>query len=237
MKKLLVVAFLCVLNSTASAQFTSSKKSTNTSNSSSISFNSDGWDKIYIQYNLLSLKTATRNSTNSFKDIAGIAIGYGKGINISQSAPIFIEPNASLNYEWYDDDSYDIKIISAKALVNLVYKWDVSPRASIMPYIGLHAKYNFSAKLKYEAGDGNRFFSDHYYDNDGATYEYNLLEENDIDVRMKHIWIGWQFGAQLLFNQKFFLNIGYGNEFSTIMEADYTKYNCPTLSFTAGCHF
>jgi len=230
MKKLLMIAVLCTISLAASAQFTNSKKSTKSSSSSSF-LDYGEWNKAYIQYNSTKLNSEKNENTEYNYTLSGLAIGYSKGISIMQSTPLFIEPGISLNYNWgTENGSHDekIKITSLRIPVNLVYKWDVSPSMSILPYIGLYAKYNISAKLK--SGD------DTFDDRD--IEEADMFDKDDMgddEHCLKHLLLGWQIGADLLISHDFFVGISYGKDMSTAIKND--KYKFSAVSITAGIIF
>lgn len=116
-------------------------------------------------------------------------------------------------------------MISFKVPVNLLYKLEVSNSVSILPYVGLTARFNIVANEHLE------------FDNDDCDDEdYNLFDKKDMgskDATWKRLQLGYQIGTNVMFNDKWHLGLAYGSDFSEICKK--TKFS--TTSLTIGLDF
>lgn len=96
---------------------------------------------------------------------------------------------------------------------------------SLLPYAGLTFRYNISGQRKYE-------FDDSYRDEDEKL---NIFDDEDMGKEgvYKRFQIGWQIGLNARFNDKFFIGVGYGSDFSEICK----KAKIHTTSISLGVCF
>ena len=243
--KILAVAALLAVSTGASAQFTSSSSS----KSSSTSVNTDGWSSVFFQWNPSTLKYDSKYADD--QNFTGLSLGYSKGISIMETAPLYLEIGGVLQYSFYtiepdDDDDYyyyyysratragsyyddyyyygdgDDKtkwnMLSIKVPVNLTYDFQVSDAVTIAPYGGLTARFNLFGNIK-----------------NGDSKSQSIFDEKKVgkDYVAKRFQIGWQIGANVKFNDKWFLGASYGTDFSEIAK----KTKISTASITAGLLF
>lgn len=205
----------------ASAQFTNSGgRSTSTS-----SANTDAWSSLYFQFNPSTMNIDVHGAKD--QDFTGLLVGYSKAFSISSSIPLFIEAGGALEYSFYSEDEYgdgetNFSMLSIKVPVNVVYNYQFpNSTVALAPYAGLRLRANLLAKEKYEYGS--------------YSSTVDLFDEDDMgkDYTWKRIQIGAQLGANVKFNNKFFVGAGYGFDFSEIAE----KCTISEFSLTAGFIF
>ena len=248
--KLLAVAALLAVGTSASAQFT------NTSSKSARTASTDGWSTIYVQYNPTKIgidqKGADDMSLNAF------SIGYNKAFSISKSLPFFVEAGIGLQYmfktdeEPYEDypevndrniqptaDKYNV--FSAKIPVSLAYCWSIpNSKVALIPFAGIDFRINISGKVKteYEMGEdvedyyeGNEGFWEEYY---GLQESRSLFDEDDMgdeDYTWKRFQIGWHIGVNARFNGNLLLGVSYGTDFSELFKKAKMKTTSVTLGY------
>lgn len=251
--KLLTSVLLLTVSANMSAQFSNS--------SASSSFDSNGWNTIYVQWNP-SQSSPDKGDSQSF---TGLSLGYSRAFSVSNSIPLFVEAGLGLQYSHFkesegeDDDDYGtwelttkFNGFSAKVPVRVMYNWEIpNSKISIAPFVGLNARFNFSAKSKIEETDEgydrgsytiDHFkgkitdvdYPDDYEDNISKDQRIKELNEYIGDLeKWKRFQIGWELGVQAKFNNKFLLGVSYGQDFSEISK----KVKIHTTSITLGYCF
>lgn len=169
--KFLALAAAMMISTTSFAQFSQSKNFSNSSNEIS-----KGWNSLYVQYNSI----GTSYSLSSLNDEKGdygdmiqemiddsglseklnaVSIGYNRAINLTPSAPLYLEIGAALQYAFYSDEidlnDYHDKItgsmLTAKIPVSLLYHVAIpNSDFAIEPFAGIDFKYNIIGTAKSE---------------------------------------------------------------------------------------
>lgn len=215
--KLIVMAAMLAVSTSAFAQFTNKSSSTAASAGSL-----DGWSSVWMEYN-----PSTFDYDDGDDSFTGLSLGYSKAFNIVPGKPFFLEAGLGLQYSFYSEEiedygDYEAKfsMFSAKIPVNFIYKFDIpNSSVSLLPYVGLNLRYNFSAKEKDEEIDGK------------WEKEYDFFDKKDMDGE-EYTWnrfqIGWNLGVKARFGQNFQVGLGYGEDFSEI--AKKVKIHTTTIS-------
>lgn len=243
-KTMFLVACLVAMATTVSAQFMNSG-----STKSGNSFGGDSYTGIRLHYNSFEIEDADA--------VPSFGVTFIKGWSISQEMPLFLEAGAGISYtsgdiadpesEWWDtydtdDTGYGsestMSSISIEVPVNIGYKFELTDEFSIMPFIGVTARFNIIGKaefkewekipsvtefLKEDMGIDSK---DPYYD-DAYEIAVEAYEENDynadgyteetIEDDLKKIQLGWQIGARAMYKQ-FNFGVNYGADFNEIAE-------------------
>ncbi|MBR5435263.1 MAG: outer membrane beta-barrel protein [Muribaculaceae bacterium] len=179
-----------------------------------------GWSSLYLQWNP-STFVPKKGDDLSF---TGLTFGYSKAVGISETTPLFIEFGAALQYSFKSESGRDweekFRMFSVKVSVNLVYDWQLpNSSVSIRPFAGLTLRGNISGK---EIEEDDEYKS-----------EYDLFDKKDMDGEpFKRLQIGWQIGANVAFNNKFYLGLSYGSDFSEICK----NVKISTTSITVGMY-
>lgn len=163
--KFLALVAAMMISTTSFAQFSQSKSSSNSSNEIS-----KGWNSLYVQYNSI----GTSYSLSSFDygdeyqkaiDNSGLSeklnafsIGYNRTINLTPSAPLYLEIGAALQYAFYSDEvgqevtlKYTGNMLTAKVPVSLLYHVAIpNSDFAIEPFAGIDFKYNIIGTAKRE---------------------------------------------------------------------------------------
>lgn len=152
-------------------------------------------------------------------------------------------------YEYYDDNYYNeeygyygeyvdgyakytyeektkINFMSLYVPINVAYKFSINDQMSIMPYLGLKARFNVSANTSEEY---IRDYSE-YYEDVNEKEKYSLFDKEIMEGEImyaKRFQLGWQIGADLQFN-KFLVGLSYGSDISEVMTA--TKFKTTQIS-------
>lgn len=229
MKKNIYLAMACmaciVLN--ASAQFSSNGNG----GSSTVSDNS-GWSTVYVEWNPSSFVYTGKGDDDDFDGgFNGFSLGYSRAISLSSSTPLFLEAGLAGQFSlWKEDYKYKtdkISILSLKAPVNLIYKFDLpNSTVSLLPFAGLTLRGNLWGEEKYE-----------YEDDLGShSKSYNLFDKDDMDGKAntwKRFQIGWQIGLKARFAERFIISGSYGTDFSEIKK----KFKVHTGTVSVGYTF
>lgn len=231
------------------AQFSQSKSSSNSSNEIS-----KGWNSLYVQYNSI----GTSYSLSSFDygdeyqkaiDNSGLSdklnafsIGYNRAINLTPSAPLYLEIGAALQYAFYSDEvdqddyeevtlKYTGNMLTAKVPVSLLYHVAIpNSDFAIEPFAGIDFKYNIIGTAKREVT--SKYYGETKKDEDKLD---NIFDKKDCDGHQANRFqAGWHVGANFVY-KKAFIGISYGQDFSKFHDDIDLKFN--TLSATLGCRF
>lgn len=231
------------------AQFSQSKSSSNSSNEIS-----KGWNSLYVQYNSI----GTSYSLSSFDygdeyqkaiDNSGLSdklnafsIGYNRAINLTPSAPLYLEIGAALQYAFYSDEvdqddyeevtlKYTGNMLTAKVPVSLLYHVAIpNSDFAIEPFAGIDFKYNIIGTAKREVT--YKYYGETKKDEDKLD---NIFDKKDCDGHQANRFqAGWHVGANFVY-KKAFIGISYGQDFSKFHDDIDLKFN--TLSATLGCRF
>lgn len=209
MKKFLMLAFMAVIMVQANAQIVSSRSSMVTRHVTKEPKSNDGWKTLGVEY--LPGSFSYDGGSESF---TGWAINYTRATSVTQSAPLFLEYGAGVQYSYTSEDYRTINYVSVKVPVNLIYDFKIpNTNINLDPYVGLKLRYNVWGE----------YDNDYYgsYNLFGDKYDWNRFQ------------VGAQIGVKARFNNKFFVGLGYGFDFNEIAE-DITVNE---LSLSAGIVF
>nr|WP_288698136.1 outer membrane beta-barrel protein [uncultured Prevotella sp.] len=245
--KFLALAAAMMISTTSFAQFSQSKSSSSSSNEIS-----KGWNSLYVQYNSI----GTSYSLSSFNvryddygdeyqkaiDNSGLSeklnafsIGYNRTINLTPSAPLYLEIGAALQYAFYSDEvdhlKYTGNMLTAKVPVSLLYHVAIpNSDFAIEPFAGIDFKYNIIGTAKREVT--YKYYGETKKDEDKLD---NIFDKKDCDGHQANRFqAGWHVGANFVY-KKAFIGISYGQDFSKFHDDIDLKFN--TLSATLGCRF
>lgn len=245
--KFLALVAAMMISTTSFAQFSQSKSSSNSSNEIS-----KGWNSLYVQYNSI----GTSYSLSSFNDrdedygdeyqkaidnsglsekLNAFSIGYNRTINLTPSAPLYLEIGAALQYAFYSDEvdhlKYTGNMLTAKVPVSLLYHVAIpNSDFAIEPFAGIDFKYNIIGTAKREVT--YKYYGETKKDEDKLD---NIFDKKDCDGHQANRFqAGWHVGANFVY-KKAFIGISYGQDFSKFHDDIDLKFN--TLSATLGCRF
>lgn len=239
MRKHLFLTLFMVVSMMASAQFVGSTGSTNKSKSN---VNTDNWYSFRLSYNPMTLDAGGNLEDYFFDDdyddltkFKGFSGEFKAAFNVVQGIPLFLEAGLGFLYssskyedsgteEWYDEyygyveydweENIGIKFMSLYVPLNIGYKLSLNESISVMPYLGLKARYNLNAK-----------FLEEYTDNDETEdYETDLFDTKEMKdnwgedpFKAKRFQLGWQIGADVEISN-FILGVSYGSDLGEIMK-------------------
>ena len=244
--KFLALVAAMMISTTSFAQFSQSKNFSNSSNEIS-----KGWNSLYVQYNSI----GTSYSLSSFNDryddygdeyqkaidnsglsekLNAFSIGYNRTINLTPSAPLYLEIGAALQYAFYSDEvgqevtlKYTGNMLTAKVPVSLLYHVAIpNSDFAIEPFAGIDFKYNIIGTAKSEETYG-KTKKEEKID--------NIFDKKDCDGHpANRFQAGWHVGANFVY-KKAFIGVSYGKDFSKFHDDIDLKFN--TLSATLGYRF
>jgi len=257
--KTLIAAAMLVVSASASAQFTNESSPRVNRTSSEV----PEWNSFWVQYNPSKIKIDAEGSDDV--SLNAFSIGYSRGIALSKSIPFFIEVGLGLQYyfktesqmetyaEMFDlseselgklmDPKQKYSMFSAKIPVNLTYVFAIpNSSVSIAPYLGLTARFSFSATSKQEynlTSDFRKYLKDEGYGDKEINEVYgnkdvNLFDKKDMgsnEATWKRFQLGWQIGLNVRFNHKFYLGASYGTDFSEIAKKSKMQTTSIMLGF------
>lgn len=252
--KFLALAAAMMISTTSFAQFSQSKNFSNSNNEIS-----KGWNSLYVQYNSIgtSYSLSSLNEGNKkYGDIIqemiddsglseklnALSIGYNRAINLTPSAPLYLEIGAALQYAFYSDDvdlddyrettlKFTGSMLTAKIPVSLLYHVAIpNSDFAIEPFAGIDFKYNIIGTAKSE--ETYNYYGETKKDEDKID---NIFDKKDCDGHQANRFqAGWHVGANFVY-KKAFIGISYGQDFSKFHDDIDLKFN--TLSATLGCRF
>lgn len=220
-KHLLAVAALCLFSSHASAQLAN-------------------YNSIYLQYNPSWFTYNVSGADNQF--FHGFTLGYSKSIDIV-GLPLFIELGGNLQYGLYSDSATEtnklsgvnvsaeasqrVHMLSLNIPVNFGYSIRLGDNLALNPYIGIKLRLNLMGlmtnKVTVQVGNEKETESE-------TINLYSSSEENmgDSELTWNRFQIAGQFGAKMIISEAFFVEAGYGVDFSRIAR------NTRTMSVNLG---
>lgn len=253
--KFLALAAAMMISTTSFAQFSQSKSSSSSSNEIS-----KGWNSLYVQYNSIGTSYSLSSFNNKYEDygdkyqkeidksglsekLNAFSIGYNRAINLTPSAPLYLEIGAALQYAFYSDEAtekdhyeevtlkYTANMLTAKVPVSLLYHVAIpNSDFAIEPFAGIDFKYNIIGTAKREVT--YKYYGETKKDEDKLD---NIFDKKDCDGHQANRFqAGWHVGANFVY-KKAFIGISYGQDFSKFHDDIDLKFN--TLSATLGCRF
>lgn len=245
--KFLALAAAMMISITSFAQFSQSKSSSSSSNEIS-----KGWNSLYVQYNSIGTSYSLSSFNNKYEDygdkyqkeidksglsekLNAFSIGYNRAINLTPSAPLYLEIGAALQYAFYSDEvdhlKYTGNMLTAKVPVSLLYHVAIpNSDFAIEPFAGIDFKYNIIGTAKREVT--YKYYGETKKDEDKLD---NIFDKKDCDGHQANRFqAGWHVGANFVY-KKAFIGISYGQDFSKFHDDIDLKFN--TLSATLGCRF
>jgi len=174
-------------------------------------------------------------------DATGMSIGLVNSVRLFSKIPLFVETGA--NVQWInstfidetfrdeyirDESSLKFKMLSTNASVNFMYKYALSNKIFIFPYMGLNFKINTYG----------RFFGRYVYVYDEVTIEdeeftVDIFDKEEMGEAFRRFQIGWHIGGGFYFN-KFYISANYGKNFNDLSE---TMTLLPNAKITLGFDF
>ena len=247
MKKILTLVTVLLSSISVSAQFMNA--------GSSSSENSDGWNEVYVQYNIVKnggydkLDKVTKDDVSGTMN--GFTVGYNKAFSISQTTPVYLLVGGAFEYNFksadysYDygysssygsykyryDYDYSFKAYSIKVPVSITYHYDINEKIAIEPFAGLNARYYLSAKIdrKYE----------HYLNGKLRDSKDDTIDPFSSDDTNKntanHFILGGQIGVTAVFNKNITATVSYDTDFSKVH--DKLDDKCYRFNFGVGYRF
>lgn len=156
----------------------------------------------------------------------GFSLGYLHGFGVLENRPLFIETGVKFTMGFasdsYDYDDYDATVkqtlASLSVPVNLAYKFGVTDKFAIKPYVGINLKLHMIGKATYS--------------DDEDKISTNWFDKDDMDVVFKRFQLGWHIGAAFHYNSVS-LGVDYGTDFTQIAK----KVSSNTINVTLGYNF
>ena len=189
------------------------------SNSKSVSSGKNG--SVYVQYNPMTYVMDYSGADD--QNFNGFTIGYNHTVASFEGSNLSLELGGALLYSRWSDSEGDvdasINLWALKVPASLVYDWKVSDAVSIKPFAGFNLRFNLSAK-GIEEDD---------YDKE----KINLMDKKDMgskDATWGRVQFGWHIGTNVEFNNKWFLGVSYGSDFTEVCK----KCKFSTVSITLG---
>ena len=181
----------------------------------------DEWNSFEVSYNPMTLVIDTQNGKD--QDFTGFTAAFNHKISVANATPIFVEVGGAVNAAFWSDteDGVDMNItfVSAKVPVSLMYKWNVSDAVSILPFGGLYARFNVVGKLKAE---------DDFDDESLNLFDKKDVQEIGWDDACKRFQIGYQIGANIMFNDTWHIGLAWASDFSELRKK--CKFNTPAIT-------
>ena len=207
--KSIVVTVLLTVSASAFAQFTNSG-----SGSSMSASNQEGWSTFYVEWNPSSFQQKHYDD----ESFTGFSVGYNRATCVSGTVPLFVETGLGVQYSYWSGVG-DIKLLSAKVPVELLYAWQLpNTSVTLIPHAGLNLRFNILGTLSFEGDD------------------LNLFDKDDMDYNGSDVWkrfqVGWQIGVKARFNKGFMIGASYGTDFSEIVKNVKVATTSITLGYT-----
>lgn len=196
MKKMIMLAAMAVLGIQAQAQIVSSRSSMTTRQVIEEPKTNKGWSTLGFEYN----PSAFSPEHGDSESFTSVALTYTNAIPLTQSIPLYLEWGLGGQYSFYSEDDLDIKYVSVKIPINLIYDFEIpNTNITIDPFLGLKLRGNIWGEAKNDYDDSIDLF-----DSDEGDW--------------KRFQIGWNIGVKAKFNNRFFVGVSYGSDFSEMAE-------------------
>lgn len=201
--KFFAVVTALVMCTTMSAQFT------NTGSKSKSVVNTNGWQSVYVQYSPTTLVQSEPGAKDVTLNLTGLSVGYERAIGLTKDIPLYLNIGGNLKYSFGKDKGDDkYTFLSVKVPVSVSYDFSVTENIDILPYAGLFFRYNIIGKLSFDGeDDSNNLFSD--------------SDDYDNEEQWKRFQIGWQIGANVMFNKKFYAGVGYSSDLGKLFDGHF----------------
>ncbi len=191
----------------ASAQFVTTNDNSNNFATSS-STNTDMWESVRFAY----VPSTISQHDEDVYDFTGFALEYLSSENIVDNMPVFFEGGFGFEYLTERDEESSggdyvktsTDIYSFYIPLNVGYKLDLQEGLSVMPFVGLKARFNIAATQSIDMNISGL----------GSMDEtYSLFDEDEYDCTFKRFHLGWQVGADVIIGN-LNLAVSYGSTFS-----------------------
>lgn len=259
-KNLLLTLMIMVISLGASAQFVGGNTA-NANVKQNKTADYDGWMSFKLSYNPMTLdadgdlEDLFDDDLDDLTKFRGFSGEFLTGINVVKGMPVFIETGLGFLYtsSKYEDDGsedgeyyngyeyvyyeyswreeYKMKFMSLYVPINLSYRLSLNDQISIMPYLGLKARFNISGTM-------DMYYEDEYsggiIDNYDEEESFSWFDDGDMEEWFddeidpaKRFQLGWQIGMNVELNN-FLLGVSYGSDFGQILED--CKFKTTSLS-------
>ena len=189
------------------------------------------WGEFYAEYAPVKLTTNEKGSDDlSFK---GFTIGFSYAF-ILGSGPVFLETGieASGSYfketyydEWDEKVRHNYDFYYSKVPINVGLRFNVSENFAIVPFGGVHATVNLSAKERYKG------------EHTGSE-SYNLFDEDyKYDDGYKRFQLGFQGGLRLILFNTISIRATYKGDLTPLYSDFGVKQKFRGFSFGLGYCF
>ena len=177
----------------------------------------DSWSTFYIEYSPVKMKSDDGYGRST--DLHGFSVGITYAMNLGGS-PVFLEMGAEASgtfsfsqHDSYYDDYYDdyysedhsLAIYSTRIPLNLLFRWNLNDYFALIPYGGVNAKLNISAREHY---DGYGSYS---------SYDIDLF-----DGSFKRFQMGYQAGVRMMIGNIVSIGAGYKGD---LTGSSYDKFH------------
>lgn len=186
----------------------------------------------------------------------GVTAGFLWGLNIVPNMPLYVEFGPEVTWmtasdSYKDSDSYgryeevwtdDVtaNFLSISVPVNVTYRFDITDKFSIAPFVGPNLKFNILAKgtdkesyIEYKDGE--------IYRSDSDSEDFDAFDEDDTDSNTANRFqYGYNIGCNFSIGQWTF-GYRYQGNFNNFFDVDERHYNASgdigTNHFTVGYTF
>ncbi len=123
-----------------------------------ITRDTQGYQRAEVSFVAENFKYDNNGHSGSIAKPKGFALGYIKGISLTNRIPLFLELGGRLNWthkkESSGDTDYKYTFMSVSIPVQAAYKFTFSGNdIAITPFFGPNFRFNFYGRLKTETGD------------------------------------------------------------------------------------
>ena len=228
------------------------------------------WSTIRLSYSSMNLKNVDDDfyyelfdSYTGLDKFNGFSGEFLFATNITKTLPLYIQFGAGFltansksewqkhyyeysdeyyYYEYVEINKYKFRFASVYIPINIVYRISLSENLSIMPYLGIKARLNFSGKLV------KLYYSNAYYMDvtevedevsDPKKTKFNLFGANQLadefggdPFNAGRFQLGWQVGGDFQF-YRFIVGFSYGSDLMKIIDGG--RFN--TIQFSLGITF
>ena len=211
MKKIIILAAVCLFAFSANAQIVSSSSNTY------IKERDNGFSALWLSYMPTTLKLKDGDYSHSESGYNTFALGYTHATPLSE-VPVLAEYGAFAEYttktEKENGGTTSMNLLGVKVPLSVMYSYAVSENVVLYPYAGLNARLYIIGKETYKY--------------EGESESYDLFSGDD-DENMKRFALGYQVGVKARVS-RFFLGIGYEDMITSLVSDYSAKFNMINLS-------
>ncbi len=171
---------------------------------SALEKNTEGWSRLQLSF--VTEKVKEKPTDIEYDGLNGLALGFSKGISLSETLPIFIEPTAELVW-LHEKETTELFGIESTVKTNALslnipvvaaYKLQFNDKISLVPFFGPNFKFHLFDKTKKEV-ESSKYSEEEEVDNfvDDANKRFQFGLSLGVGFNVKKLNVSYRFNPDL----------------------------------------